>query len=240
MFEEGFAFDPGAERYAVAAFVGQEFVFDAFGLCSVDEIGCVAEGDGSVVASVDDEEGGFAAFHVGFFAVHSAPEIDDGFDGRIAGVGGEKGCDSSCRAAAHGDALGVPAVFGSVGHGPVVGGGGVVDGSIDGGLDGSTDVILEPIVDVKTGVATLGEVLAELAGVSAFVASGESAAVDGDEDSASRFGGAVGVELQGFSVDCSVDNVAIDLLCEDDGGDKCHVGRLSRRMRLAQGTFYRA
>ena len=168
--------------------------------------------DGSVVATVDDEDGGFAFFQVGFFAVHSAPEIDDGFDGDVAGVGGEEGGDGSGGAATHGDALGVTAVFGGVGDGPVVGGGGVVDSSIDSGLDGSADVTLEAVVDVEAGVAALGKVLAEFAGVSAFIASGEAAAVDGDEDPAVRFGGSVGVELEGFSVDCSVDNVAIDLL----------------------------
>jgi len=173
----------------------------------------VAERDGSVVASVDDQDGGFAFFHVGFFAVHSAPEVDDGFYWDVAGVGGEEGSDGSGGAAAHADALGVAAVFGGVGDGPVVGGGGVVDSSIDSGLDGSADVTLEAVVDVETGVAALGEMLAKFAGVSALVASGEAAAVDGDEDSAVRFGGSVGVELEGFSVDCSVDNVAIDLLC---------------------------
>ncbi len=212
MVEEGFAFYSCSEGDAVSAFVGEKFVFDAFGLCSVDEVGRVAEGDGSVVASVDDQDGGFAFFHVGFFAVHSAPEVDDGFDGRVAGVGGEEGCDGSGGAAAHADALGVAAVFGGVGDGPVVGGGGVVNGGIDSGLDGSADVILEAIVDVETGVAALGEVLAEFAGVSAFIASGEAPAVDGDEDPAVRFGGAVGVELEGFAIDCSVDNVAVDLL----------------------------
>ena len=173
----------------------------------------MAERDGSVVASVDDQDGGFAFFHVGFFAVHSAPEVDDGFYWDVAGVGGEEGSDGSGGAAAHADALGVAAVFGGVGDGPVVGGGGVVDSSIDSGLDGSADVTLEAVVDVETGVAALGEMLAKFAGVSALVASGEAAAVDGDEDSAVRFGGSVGVELEGFSVDCSVDNVAIDLLC---------------------------
>ncbi len=156
----------------------------------------MAEGNGSVVASVDDEYWGFAAFHIGFFAVHSAPEVNDGFDGRVAGVGGEEGCDGSGGAAAHSDALGVAAVFGGVGDGPVVGGGGVVDSSIDSGLDGSADVTLEAIVDVEAGVAALGEVLAQFAGVSALVASGEAAAVDGDEDSAVWFGGSVGVELE--------------------------------------------
>lgn len=172
----------------------------------------MAEGDGSVVASVDDEERGFPSFHVGLFAVHSAPKVDDGFGGDIAGVGGEEGCDGSGGAAAHSDALGVASVFGGVGDGPVVGGGGVVHGGIDSGLEGSADVALEAVVDVKTGVAALGEVLAEFAGVSAFVASGEAAAVDGDEDSAGWSCGSVDVELEGFSVDCSVDNVAIDLL----------------------------
>ena len=172
----------------------------------------MAEGDGSVVASVDDDYGCFAPFHVGFFAVHSAPEVDDGFDGDVAGVGGEEGGDCSGGAAAHSDALGVATVFGGVGDGPVVGGGGVVYGGIDGGLDCATDVALEAVVDVETGVAALGEVLAEFAGVSAFIASGEAAAVDGDEDSAGWSCGSVGVELEGFSVDCSVDNVAIDLL----------------------------
>ncbi len=214
MIEEGFAFYSCSEGDAVSTFVGEEFVFDAFGSGSVDEVGCVAEGDGSVVTSVDDEDGGFAAFHVGFFAVHSAPEVDDGFYGDVAGVGGEEGSDGSGGAPAHSDALGVAAVFGSVGDDPVVRGGGVVHGGIDSSLDGSADVILEAVVDVETGVAALGEVLAEFAGVSALVASGEAAAVDGDKDSAVRFGGSVGVELEGFSVDCSVDNVAIDLLRE--------------------------
>ncbi len=156
----------------------------------------MAEGDGSVVSAVDDKDGGFAAFHVGLFAVHSAPEINDGFYGDVAGVGGEEGSDGSGGAAAHSDALGVATIFGGVGDGPVVGGGGVLDGGIDGGLDGSADVALESVVDVETGVSALGEVLAEFAGVSALVASGEAPAVDGNEDSAVWFGGSVGVELE--------------------------------------------
>jgi hypothetical protein len=43
--------------------------------------------------------------------------------------------------------------------------------------------------------------------------------------------------LEGFSVDCSVDNVAIDLLCEEDCGYGDHVGRLARSSQLSQGTF---
>lgn len=39
----------------MAAFVGEEFVFDSLGRGTIDEVSRMAERDGSVVASVDDE-----------------------------------------------------------------------------------------------------------------------------------------------------------------------------------------
>ena len=166
-----------------------------------DEVFCFAVGNGGIISTVDDENGGIPSVHERLGSIHGTPEVDDDSDFRVrtdrGGFlrGGIEGGDGAGGTPADPNARGVDVVGGGVLAEPANGFGGVLGGGIEGSIEGAGIrggagfkggvIAYEPVFDGGADVTPLGEGFAKVTDCNgSFTPSDECTTMNDDHDGA--------------------------------------------------------